>query len=559
MGAWRGLSWLARGPAAASPMTAVRHRIPRCLACLASTLALLGLALLALASAAPAAHALGGAASAPRSGHPRIVFVRCSSDPYPCVARSTVTRTGKLLVGAGGMRRRAKVVFPVRSTRTGKVGLRAVGGRFRTATRIVVRVPGDAISGLIRVANPGRKYSNAVRVTVRRPPKPKFTGGSPPSGPSAFDGSGMWIWYLARSQGGDPAAIAAQAAAHGVSTVFVKSTDGTGVWSQFNATAVAALKATGLRVCGWQFVYGDDPIGEAQAAAAAKDAGADCFAIDAEGAYEGKYAQAQRYMAKLRTLVGPDFPIGLTSFPYVDFHPGEPYSVFMAPGGATFNLPQVYWKTIGDTVDQSLAHTYEWNIPYETAIFPLGQAYDGPSASDVRRFRQLSTAYGARGVSWWVWQFASDSDWNALGAPVDPVAQPPTLWPTLRAGSGGKVGSKGDLVVWAQEHLNGAGQPVGVDGQYGAGTASAVSAFQASAGLPVTGQVDAATWPALLRATPQMVDWVARANARASAARAAGARAATATRRGGLRRGPNGPASAALPAKRDEIPPGPRG
>lgn len=528
------------------PMSAVRHRIPRrrlAPAWVATLLALLTLGALA----APAAHA------ATRTPPLRLVFVRCSSNPYPCQSRTTVTRTGGLLVGATGMSRRAKVLFVVRSARTHRAGLRAVGGRFRTKTRLLVRVPADAIGGPVRVVNPGPRFSNGIRIAVKRPPV--FSGGTPPGSPSAFDGNGMWIWYLSKSQGGDPAAIAAQAKAHGVSTVFVKSADGTGAWSQFNATTVAALKATGLRVCAWQFVYGTDPVGEAQAGAAAKTAGADCFVIDAEGAYEGKYAQAQQYMTQLRQLVGASFPVGVTSFPYVDYHPGEPYSVWMGPGGATFNLPQVYWKTIGDTVDASLAHTYAWNEPYATAIFPLGQTYDAPAAADVRRFRQLSTAYGARGVSWWDWQEASASDWDAVGAPVGPVPAPPVTWPTLAAGSGGKVGSKGDLVVWAQEHLNGAGQPVTVDGQFGGGTANAVSAFQSAAGLPVTGQVDAATWPALLKVAPVPVDWVAKARARASAARTASAAAARSA--GTLPAGPNGPASAALPPKRDEIPPGP--
>jgi hypothetical protein len=529
-------------------MTAARLRIPLALA--------LALALVCVAAAllAPvAAHA----ASPPRDGHLRIVFVRCSSNPFPCSSHRVMTRTGRMLVGAGGMSRRARVVFPVRSKAGGRVGLRAVGGRFRTPTRIVVRVPGDAISGLIRVVNPGRKRSNAVRINVKSPPRRRPSGGwvGGPDDPSAFDGSGMWIWYLSKSEGGDPLAIAAQAAAHGVSTVFVKSADGGNVWSQFSADAVAALKATGLRVCGWQFAYGREPIKEAVAAAAAKDAGADCFVIDAETAYEGRYAQAQRYVTKLRELVGDDYPIGLTSFPYVDYHPGLPYSVFMGPGGATANLPQVYWKTIGDTVDASLAHTYQWNLPYETAIYPLGQTYDGPRAADVRRFRQLSTAYGARGLSWWVWQFASDSDWNALGVPVDAVERPETLWPTLRARGDGRVGSRGDLVVWAQQHLVGAGETVSVDGAFGAGTASAVADFQAANGLPVTGEVDAETWPALLKVAPAPVDWVAKASASARGARAAGARAAIA---GPLPPGPNGPASAALPAKRYEIPGGPR-
>jgi hypothetical protein len=529
---------------------ATRHRLPLVVA--------LGVLVLALPAATGGATAAPSArAAANPVPTPRIVFIRCSSVPFPCRSHSVVTRTGRLLVGAGGMTGRAKVVFPVRYP-SGKTGRRGVAGRFRTATRIVVRVPRDAISGRIHVVNPGGRRSNRVRITVRRAPRraPAPSGVRPPTGPSAFDGAGMWIWYLSKSEGGDPAAIAAQAAAHGVRTIYVKSADGTNVWSQFSATAVAELKATGLRVCGWQFVYGNDPIGEAIAAAAAATAGADCFVIDAEGAYEGKYAQAQRYVAKLRELVGPDYPVGLTSFPYVDYHRGLPYSVFMGPGGATFNLPQVYWKTIGDTVDESLAHTYQWNIPYETLIFPLGQAYDEPRAADIRRFRQLSDAYGARGVSWWVWQYADASDWDAIGAAIDPVPAPERLWPTLRAGSDGSVGSRGDLVVWAQQHLAGAGQPVAVDGDYGPGTANAVSAFQADAGLPVTGVLDAATWPTLLRTTPIAVDWVARARRQASAARASGARAASVA--GGLPAGPNGPSSAGLAAKRYEIPPGPR-
>ncbi len=512
----------------------------------------LRLAALALAAGllTPAA---ASAAKPPTDGHPRIVFVRCSSEPFPCESHTIVNRKGRLLVGAGGMSRNAKVEFPVR-TPGGRKLRRAIGGHFRTATRIVVRVPGDAITGRIRVVNPGRRFSNGVRIGVKRTPVVKAPGGTPAGQPSAFDGNGMWIWYLSKSEAADPVAIAAQARAHSVSTVFVKSADGTGAWSQFTAEAVAALKAQGLKVCGWQFVYGNSPVGEATAAAVAAQNGADCFVIDAEGAYEGKYRQAQLYMEKLRELVGPDFPIGLTSFPYVDYHPGLPYSVFMGPGGATFNLPQVYWKTIGDTVDASLAHTYTWNVPYETAIFPLGQTYDHPQAADVRRFRQLSEGYGARGVSWWVWQFATDSDWDAVGAPLGPLQTAPlVVWPLLKAGAGTKVGSRGDLVVWAQQYLVGAGALITPDGAFGPGTASAVRDFQFAHGLPQTGQLDAETWRLLLNETPVPVDWVARAEANAS-----GARAAAAASRSTLPAGPNGPSSAGLPAKRYEIPPGPR-
>lgn len=540
-------------------MTAVPRHIPTFLAVLlAAVLAPLALVAADAQGAAkkPAKKARAAAVAKP----PKIVFVRCSSTPFPCQgSHSIVVRTGRMLIGAGGMTNRAKVEFTVRNLKTGKVGTRRVGGTLRTRTRILVRVPGDAISGRVRVVMPGPKYSNAVRVTVRKAPLPvaRAPAQRPTVGKSVFDGGGMWVWYLSRSEGGDPAAIAARAAAAGVRTVFVKSADGTNVWSQFSRAAVAALKATGLNVCAWQFVYGNDPLGEARAGAAAATAGADCFVIDAEGAYDGKYAQAQKYVRALRAAVGDDYPIGLTSFPYVHYHLGFPYSVFMGAGGATFNLPQVYWKAIGDSPDKSLQITYQYNAVYKTPVFPLGQAYDNPSATDIRRFRQLSEAYGARGVSWWVWDYARTADWAAIGADLPAIAAPADPgWPTVRSGS------KGDLVVWAQQHLLGAGQSITVDGDFGAGTATAVRAYQAAKGLTPTGVVDAATWPVLLRETPAASNWVAQATKAAKTAKtaqAAGARAASAggaTTADGLP-AVNGPLSAGLRARRNEIPPGP--
>ena len=35
-----------------------------------------------------------------------------------------------------------------------------------------------------------------------------------------------------------------------------------------------------------------------------------------------------------RQAIGPEYPLGLTSFPYVDYHPRVPYSIFLGPGGA---------------------------------------------------------------------------------------------------------------------------------------------------------------------------------------------------------------------------------
>lgn len=356
---------------------------------------------------------------------------------------------------------------------------------------------------------------------------------SAPASASAapLDQDGMWIWQLDHASGGDPNAIATQAAAHGVEDVVIKAAAGTQPWPQFSTYLVTALKQRGLRVCGYQFVFGKRPAVEARVAADIVAKGADCLMIDAETEYEGRYAQAQTYIQQLRKRIGADFPVGLTSFPYVHYHPAFPYSVFLGPGGAQFNVPQMYWHSIGTSVDNAFATTYRYNRPYDRPIYPLGQVAEQPPPAQVRRFRRLAIAYGAPGVSWWSWQHAIGRDWQAVGVLVPALVGfvTPADQPWL------KRGAKGDLVVWAQQHLRGAGSSIRVDGVFGPGTVSAVRAFQRTQGLLASGQLDTPTWTALLRVAPATVSW--RAGAR---------RASASTTR-------NGPRSAFLPARANEL------
>src|SRR3954471_2479056 len=215
----------------------------------------------------------------------------------------------------------------------------------------------------------------------RKPPTipPPITAAEPAPGGSAFKGDGMWIWYVKQSSGGTVKSIVARAKKSGIETVFIKSSDGRNYWSQFNTGFLKALKAKGLKVCGWQYVYGRNPNIEADNGARAKKAGADCLVIDAESEYEGKYAAASTYMTRLRKLPGKRFPIGLAGFPYVDYHPAYPYSVFLGQGGAQFNVPQMYWNAIGVSVDFIFHHTYLYNAIYSRPIAPLGQTYQSPS------------------------------------------------------------------------------------------------------------------------------------------------------------------------------------
>jgi hypothetical protein len=358
-------------------------------------------------------------------------------------------------------------------------------------------------------------------------------GSTPKLGP--LGRKGMWIWYVSSSNNGNVASIVATARRYRVGTLIIKSGDGTTYWSQFSKPLVRSLHAAGLDVCGWQYVYGIKPGQEAKVGAQAARAGADCLLIDAESQYEGKYVQAQKYIRKLRQLVGGRFRLGLASFPYVDFHPSLPYSVFLGPGGAQFNVPQMYWQDIGDSPGAVYAHTFGVNSPYERAILPLGQAYNSPPAGQVKRFRQLRWAYHAKGISWWDWQSAAPKTWQALAAPIRRLSfSPDPQMPTLSSGAAG------DLVIWAQEHLVSAGySKMTIDGAYGPKTAKTVMKFQAAHRLPVSGEIDPRTWSALLRYAPAKVTWTAGG---ATAARAGSSTLPV-------------PASARLPARAYEIPP----
>ena len=323
----------------------------------------------------------------------------------------------------------------------------------------------------------------------------------PPTAPtvadgSAFRGDGMWIWYVSKAQGGDPARIAARARSRGIDTVYIKSGDADDNWSQFTPGLVAALKRGGLQVCAWQYVYGSDPVGEAKVGAAAAADGADCLVIDAEAEYEGRYSQARTYVNRLRAAVGDDFPVGLAGFPYVHYHPAYPYSVFLGPGGAEFNLPQVYWKAIGDSVDEAMTITYTYNRVYGRPISPIGQLYDNPRGREVRRFRQIARADGFAGTSWWSWQHASKRGFRSATKRHIGRARgyrPPSSYPKL------EKGAQGDLVVWAQEHLAAGGYfDAEITGNYGILTSRGVREFQGQLGLAPTGALDAATWKAML-------------------------------------------------------------
>ncbi|MFT4050086.1 MAG: peptidoglycan-binding domain-containing protein [Solirubrobacterales bacterium] len=308
---------------------------------------------------------------------------------------------------------------------------------------------------------------------------------------SAFRSQGMWIWYVTQAEKGNITKIVRKAKRYKIKTVYVKSSDGANWWPQWD-TYASKLKAAGLRVCAWQYVYGTYPVVEANLAARAAKAGADCIVIDAEVEYQNKYTQAKQYITRLRSQIGSGYPVGFTSFAYPDFHPTIPYSVFLGPGGAQWNLPQMYFWAFNVKIPQVFYHTYTLNQIYQRPIHPLGQTYDRVPASQALLFRKYAKRYRAKGYSWWVWHETRPNTWKALATTLPAsAAKPATPYPLLRQGY------KSDMVRWCKLKLNASGASLTTGLSFDVKMTAAVKVFQAANGLPVTGQIDAATWPVL--------------------------------------------------------------
>lgn len=443
---------------------------------------------------------------------PRLTSIRCWP-AQSCQSRTRVPVGGQLLLRGSAMPARPIVKLP---------GAMPLRGRRIDRSTVLVDVPRGTSRGNVKLRSPGGRWSNARGpITAIRPIAgaaiARATG-------TPFDGNGMWIWQLSATEGGNLERIIAKAQAADVTTVFVKSGDGGGPnrnWKQFSRTMIDRLHSGGLKVCAWPYVYGYSPRAEAQASIAAIRMGADCLAIDAEAEYEGRYGSAWTYISTVRQAVGIGFPISLAGFPYTDYHPSFPYSTFFGPGGAQYNQPQAYWRAIGTTVGRVLGRTWATNRPYGRRIMPIGQLWQGPKQDEVLAFRSTAAALGAPGLSWWDWQETPAKLWTTLGLPV-PWPHPQVVepdWIELRAGPGGRTGSRGDLVVWAQQYLQAGGARITADGEFGPTTRDAVVTFQRSRGLPTTGTIGTLTWKALLKIRRPLPAWATGAASSAGASR----------------------------------------
>ena len=313
-------------------------------------------------------------------------------------------------------------------------------------------MPANALSGRVYVRARGGVRSNIVG-PVKVMPAQKDNAPSSPKG-TPFDGAGMWMWELPTVEGGDPSAIAQRALGNNVSTVFIKSGDGTNYWDQFSPQLVAAAegaRAARVRVA---VRLRQDP--RARPTSPARGQGSRRRVLRDRRRDRSTRASTTRRASTPTSCARPsgaDYPIGLAGFPYVDYHPSYPFSAFLGGRRAVQPAAGLLEGDRRQRRQGRRAHLHV-NRPYGRPIVPIGQTYNPPPVEEIQRFRQLVAANGSTGHSWWSWQETQD-------ARVDRDRPAARAARAARRRRGAfvtvKRGNSGDLVLWAQGHLSAAG------------------------------------------------------------------------------------------------------
>jgi hypothetical protein len=259
-----------------------------------------------------------------------------------------------------------------------------------------------------------------------------------------LQGIGYFTWILNRTEGGNMTAVAAMARAAKFTHVLVKIADGMYTYNVDPTTGTdyarhltTALKAQGIQVWGWHYIYGDSPLAEANIAIRrVNQLNLDGYVINAEQEYKrsGMRPAASRFMAQLRAAL-PRLPVALSSYRYPSYHPELPWREFLQD--CDYAMPQVYWMNAtnaGQQLQRSVRE-YQMMTPYRP-IIATGAAFRehgwGPTVSQVVEFLDIARALNLSAVNFWewfatrsrlpdIWDTISGYAWDAGPSPEDIV------------------------------------------------------------------------------------------------------------------------------------------
>jgi hypothetical protein len=217
--------------------------------------------------------------------------------------------------------------------------------------------------------------------------------------------------------------VAERLKAAGCRGVIVKAHDGARWFDQGQPWREIgrALKAHGLRVAGWAYLYGEDWPGEAQLAIETVQYGeADAYVLDVESEFKNRADVAEALCRRIREAVGPDYPLFYSTFAIARYHREFPYAAFQRHCSGA--LPQVYWNAFRWPVDQAVGWAYDDYAALgepPQRVFPVGGLYrEGwvpyPGRDEVLRFAALSASGGSPGVSFWSYEHMDEAMWQAV-------------------------------------------------------------------------------------------------------------------------------------------------
>lgn len=244
----------------------------------------------------------------------------------------------------------------------------------------------------------------------------------------SLNGKGFMIWKVRDCEGGNPGLISSEAHAAGFTYVLIKIADGARPYNIDDGVdkvpaVVQALKSRGIKTWGWHYVYGDDPIGEAQIAISRiQQLGLDGYAIDAESEYKlpGRYDNAELFMSELRNSL-QQFPIGLSSFRFPTLHPQLPWKAFLEK--CDYNMPQVYWVGAHNPEAQlqRCVNEFQAMTPFRP-IIPTGPVYRygdwEPTPSDIIVFLNTARSLNLNAANFFTWDYRTilSSLWDAVAS-----------------------------------------------------------------------------------------------------------------------------------------------
>lgn len=223
----------------------------------------------------------------------------------------------------------------------------------------------------------------------------------------------FWIWNIPNCEGGDPLKIASAAVQAGLTDVFVKVADGQvkfGIYDQVDVVpaVVAALKAVGIEVWGWQYVYGANPVGEEKIATTRiKELGLNRFIVNAEVEYKqaGYASRGETYLSRLKAN-NPGVTIGFSSYRFPHYHMEFPWATFFKY--CDINIPQVYWLEAHNAGSQAQTCIDKFRAMSSMPLILAGPAWKQngwrPSLAEIQEFEKVAESNGISMVAYWSWE-----------------------------------------------------------------------------------------------------------------------------------------------------------